>query len=203
MSFRSREPLTVIEAVNWNRAAGSQRKTLIVLHCMQAPNKLTTAEWCGNYFAGRTRDKDGHLVPAPMASANFAVDADSVVQCVPAEMWAYHAPGGKPSCNQRGIGIEMPGYASWERSQWLEPVLARPMLQRAARLCGELAAHFNIPIGFLDAEDLRAMLSGFTTHEQVSLAFRKTTHVDPGKGFPIREFLDWTRSYTSGAWAEV
>ncbi len=193
--FRSRLPCTVREAVNWNRRAGAQRKTVIVLHCMQWPTKLDTAEWCGRFFAGL----EG---PAPMASAHFAVDPDSVVQCVPAEMWAYHAPG----CNPQGVGVEHPGYFDWTREQWLASK-SKAALQMGARLVAELCQHFQIPCEFLDAEDLRAKLTGITTHEQVSLAFPEKQgphpHRDPGLGFPLREYLDWVRSYTGSAWGEV
>jgi hypothetical protein len=193
--FRSRLPCTVREAVNWNRKAGPQRKGVIVLHCMQWPSKLDTAEWCGRFFAGLEGE-------APMASANFAVDADSVVQCVPAENWAYHAPG----CNPQGIGVEHPGYVTWTREQWLAAP-SRGALQMGARLVAELCQHFQIPCEFLDAEDLRAKLTGITTHEQVSIAFPERQgphpHLDPGRGFPLREYLDWVRSYTGSAWGEV
>jgi N-acetylmuramoyl-L-alanine amidase len=192
--FRSRLPLTVREAINWNRKAGPQRKTLIVLHCMQWPSKLDTAEWCGRFFAGL----EG---PAPVASANFCVDGDSVVQSVPAEMWAYHAPGGNP----QGIGVEHPGFVSWTREQWLAPK-SEAALRMGARLVAELCEHFQIPCEFLDADDVRAKLAGITTHEHVAIAYPERNphpHKDPGRGFPLREYLDWVRSYTSSAWAEV
>jgi len=201
--FASRLPLTVREAVNWNRKAGPQRKTLIVLHCMQWPTKLDSAEWCGKFFAGALDPDPKTLkVPAaPMASANFCVDGDSVVQCVPAEMWAYHAPGANP----QGIGVEHPGFVAWSRAQWLAPKSAAA-LAMGARLVAELAMHFQIPCEFLDADDVRAKLSGITTHEQVAIAFPEKNphpHKDPGLGFPVRDYLDRVRGYTSNAWAEV
>lgn len=192
--FASRLPLTVREAVNWNRKAGAQRKTLIVLHCMQWPSKLDSAEWCGRFFAGL----EG---PAPVASANFCVDGDSVVQSVPAEMWAFHAPGANP----QGIGVEHPGFVAWKREQWLAPKSAAA-LTMGARLVAELCQHFQIPCEFLDADDVRAKLSGITTHAQVAKAYPEKNphpHTDPGPGFPLRDYLDRVRSYTSSAWAEV
>ena len=187
--FQSRRAHTVVEAVNWTRAAGPQRKTVIVLHCMEAE---WSAETCAAYFAGKL--KGG----APKASAHFAVDHDSFVQMVPADRIAWHAAG----CNTPSIGIEIPGFAKWERARWLSKQSAQA-LRNAAELVAELSEHFQIPCEFIDAEDLKAKLTGITTHEQVSIAFGKSTHWDPGKGFPVRDFLDWTRSYTSSAWTEI
>lgn len=202
MTFRSRRPFTVVEAKNWSRQIGPQRKTVIVLHCMETPSNLDTAEWCARFFAG-TLDVDPktHLRPeAPQSSAHFTVDADSIVQCVPAELVAWGAPG----CNQQGIHVEHPGRHSWTREQWLSGN-SRAALQNGARLVAELAQHFRIPCEFLEATDLRNKLAGITTHEQVTLAWpdKGHGHIDPGPGFPLGEYLDWVRSYTGSAWGEI
>lgn len=178
-------PHTKREAVNWSRAIGPQRKTWIVIHCMQWPERGNSAEWCGRFFAGL----EG---PAPKASAHYAVDSDSIVECVPAEYVAWHAPG----ANQQGIGIEHAGYARQSRAEWLDPY-GKCMLDLSARLAAELCAHFGIPTEFLDAADLHLGLSGITTHAEVSRAFGKSTHMDPGPAFPMAEYLAWVRGHRS------
>lgn len=183
MAFELSLPHTKRLAQNWQKDVGPQRKTVIVLHCMQYPERGDTAEWCGRFFAGL----EG---PAPKASAHYAVDNDSIVECVPAERIAWHAPG----ANKQGIGIEHAGYVRQSRGEWLDSY-GHAMLELSARLAAELCAHFGIPAECLDAGDLMLGLSGITTHEQVSLAFGKSTHTDPGPGFPLGEYLSLVRSH--------
>jgi hypothetical protein len=45
----------------------------------------------------------------------------------------------------------------------------------------------------LSADDLLAGRRGLTGHAQVSAAFRKSDHWDPGPGFPVESFLDRVR----------
>jgi len=71
---------------------------VVVIHDIEGPEKVTSAESCARYFA--TMD-DGRK-----ASAHVCVDADSEVRCVPDEDTAFHAPG----CNSDGLGIEHAGY---------------------------------------------------------------------------------------------
>lgn len=149
---------------------------MIVLHCMEAPEAATTAERCAVYFA----------TTATVASAHYCVDADSVVQCVPDHCVAYHAPG----ANHNGIGIELAGYARQSRTEWLDPFGAR-MLWLAAQLVARKCAERDIPIAYLPAARLLGPRArGITTHREVSLAFKRSTHSDPGPGFPIDHFLE-------------
>lgn len=185
--FKLSLPHGVVDAANWSRELGRQPKRWIVLHSMEAPEKGDTAENVARYFArSSTR-----------ASAQFCVDNDSIVQCVPAECVAWHAPG----ANRLGIGIEHAGYARQSPGQWRDSYSAA-MLDLSARLCAELVHHFAIPVDFIDGEALRANRPGITTHLQVTRAWPdKGTHTDPGPGFPLREYLDAVRRYRdAGEW---
>ena len=51
----------------------------------------------------------------------------------------------------------------------------------------------RIPIRWLSADDLLAGRRGLTGHAQVSEAYRKSDHWDPGPGFPVESFLDRVR----------
>ena len=42
---------------------------------------------------------------------------------------------------------------------------------------------------FIDAEGLKAGKKGVTTHAEVSKAFKKSNHTDPGLGFPMDRIL--------------
>jgi hypothetical protein len=65
------------------------------------------------------------------------------------------------------------------------------MLQRSAVRLKAKAAQYGFPIRYLDRTDLkRGHFSGITTHNEVSHAFGKSTHWDPGPGFPMADYLD-------------
>ena len=152
----------------------------IVLHSMEAGEASSTAENVAAWFAGSS---------APMASAHFCIDNDSIVQCVRVRDVAYHAPG----ASRHGIGLEHAGYARQSPDEWADPYSAA-MLARSAKLAAYLADLCGIPVEYVDREGLKAGKPGFTTHNEVTYAFRKSTHTDPGKGFPMDSYLDAVRA---------
>jgi peptidoglycan hydrolase-like protein with peptidoglycan-binding domain len=154
---------------------------LIVLHSAEAAETAKTAENVAGWFSGAN---------APVASAHYCVDADSIVQCVLDKDVAYHAPG----ANQRGIGIEHAGYAQQSAEDWADDY-SETMLRRSAALTARLCAKYGVPIAFVDAAGLMANERGITTHRAVSAAFRKSTHSDPGPSFPIAHYLDLVREF--------
>ena len=147
---------------------------VIVIHDLEYPEKPEGAEWAAGYFAA------GHR----KVSAHYTIDADSIVQSVPDEHVAYHAPG----ANHNGIGVEHAGYAAQSREEWLD-AYSRAELARSARLVARLCRTYGIPITWLSREALRGSERGITGHAEVSLAFGKSTHYDPGPGFPKGEYL--------------
>ncbi len=161
-------------------------KHWIVLHSMEAPEASTTAENVANWFASEA---------SPKSSAHYCIDADSVVQCVDADKIAWHAPG----LNQHGIGLEHAGYARQTVTQWRD-AFSTAMLERSARLCAALCAQRGIPAQLVAAEQLRQSKAagwrlhhGITTHAEVSRAFGKSDHWDPGPGFPMEDYLRLVR----------
>lgn len=170
-----------VEARHWQRDAGPQLKSLIVLHCMEYPETATTAEWCADFFAGRRG------MTAPKASAHYCVDADSIVCCVPRDRIAWHAPG----ANRHGIGVEHGGFARQTRMQWLDDY-SLSMLHLSARLVAWLCSAHKIPPRFVAAEQLRRGAPGITTHAEVTRAWpERGTHWDPGPHFPINDYVAW------------
>lgn len=163
-----------VEARHYLRDVPRTLIDLIVLHSMEAPEKGTRAEACARYFA--------NLPPTRKASAHYCVDSDSIVQCVPHDRVAYHAPG----ANARGIGIEHAGYARQSRAEWLDD-FGVAMLTRSAALTATLCKRWSIRAAFVDAVGLLAGHRGITTHAEVSRAFKRSTHWDPGPHFP----MDW------------
>lgn len=179
-----------LEAANWSRDFPPVKKRLIVLHCMEYAKKPDSAEWCARYFAGL----EG---PAPQASAHACVDSDSIVQCVPWDRVAWHAPG----ANRFGIGVEHSGYRRQSLSEWQDPY-STMMLDLSSWLVGELCTRNVIPIDFLDADELRAAgenAKGITTHWEVTKAFGKSDHTDPGPSFPMGNYLRLVSKYALDA----
>lgn len=165
--------IKLVEAAHYSRHLPPRSSVdWVVLHCMEAPESSTRAERCAANFAAGARE----------ASAHYCVDSDSVVQCVPEEQIAWHAPG----ANRRGIGIEHAGYARQTRGQWFDP-FSRAMLGLSVQLTARICQRWNIPPVALEADGLNEQKRGITTHLAVSEAFKKSKHWDPGHHFP----LDW------------
>lgn len=157
---------------------------LIVIHDMEYPEKPTGAEWCADFFAGRNG------MTAPKASAHYAVDNDSIVQCVRDEDVAWHAPG----ANADGIGIEHAGYANQTRAEWLDDYGVAE-LQLSSQLVAELCAKHDIPPVRISAAEMKAGAVGILGHADVTLASGKPGHTDPGPNFPWDWYLERVRAH--------
>ncbi len=169
----------------------------IVLHTMEWAEKPTTAEACAAMFATMT-DR--------VASAHFCLDSDSVIACVPVAYQAAAAPG----TNTTGVHIELAGYARQKPEDWAD-AYSQAMLRLAEKLTAALCLDLSIPPSFLDAESLLAGEAGITTHATVTEACKlanarkltsspfyntknpakpRTDHSDPGKSFPMVDFIE-------------
>lgn len=151
---------------------------LVVVHTMEVAERRDAAEACARWFQS----------PASEVSAHYCVDADSVVQCVREQDVAWHARGG----NARSIGIELAGYARQGAEDWSDPY-STALLARAAALTADICARYAIPVRWRRAAALRAGRRGITGHADVSEAFRRSDHWDPGPGFPVARFLRLVR----------
>ena len=170
------EGMTFVQARNYrvaNRPASAVR--VIVLHTMEAAEKPSTAENVAQWFAG---------AGAPMASAHFCIDSDSTVQCVRLSDVAFAAPG----ANNDGIQIEMAARAAQSPADWADEY-STAMLDRVTDVLARLSADFNIPLEYVGVTGLLAGARGVTTHFDVSKAYKKSTHQDPGPHFPMATVL--------------
>lgn len=156
--------------------ANRTRVDTIVLHSAEAGEGHSTAEALGAYFKH----------PIKPSSSHYGVDDDSICQYVPDQHIAFHAPG----ANTYGLGIEQAGYAKQTRAEWLDPYGER-MLRLVARLIAVKATQWHVPLVWLTPADLVAGKRGLCTHVDVSQAFHKSDHVDPGRNYPKDAVLDW------------
>jgi N-acetyl-anhydromuramyl-L-alanine amidase AmpD len=175
-----------IQARNYTKANRTGADVaVVVVHTMEAPERTDTAESVAKWFAGPT---------APQASAHYCIDNNSIVGCVREKDVAWHAPG----CNHNGIGLEHAGYARQGTADWADPY-STAMLRRSAALVAEICDRWKIPIRRLTATDLKAGKRGLTGHVDVSNAFHRSDHRDPGPGFPWSRYLRMIRQEASKA----
>jgi N-acetyl-anhydromuramyl-L-alanine amidase AmpD len=168
--------LKFIAARNYTRVTSPARNIdLVVIHTAEYPELPESAEWVANYFA-----KPG----APKASAHYMVDASEVIQGVWDKDVAWAAPG----ANHNGIQIEHAGYAKQTKKDWSDDYSKR-MLARSAKLTARLCRKHNIPVRWVSPSQLRAGRRGLTSHANVSAAFKRSSHWDPGPNFPVTVYL--------------
>jgi N-acetyl-anhydromuramyl-L-alanine amidase AmpD len=162
----------------------------VVLHSMENPDRPGNAIGVANWFSKPCSVKSCDLcpepdtirLPGPRTSAHFMVDDKEVIQSVKDEDTAWAAPG----ANANGIHIEMAGKAGQTAEEWMDPY-SRAVIDRVIVLAADLCVKHSITPQFLGAARLKmAHLTGITTHAEVSAAFKKSSHWDPGPNFPAR-----------------
>jgi N-acetyl-anhydromuramyl-L-alanine amidase AmpD len=149
--------------------------SLIVLHSTEGYEGIKKADGVAAMFAAPI------LPPEKPRSSHYVIDTTSCIRCVPDLMTAWHCGH---TGNAFGIGIELCGRADQTRAEWLD-ALSLPMLNIAARLIADLCREYQIPPVVVNDSHLRAGKSGITTHSFVSLAWKESSHHDPGPGFPL------------------
>ena len=172
-----------VESPNVTTATG-RAIDVVVMHTMEIAERKDAAEICARWFRS----------PASQVSAHYCVDSDTVVQCVHEKDIAWHARGG----NADSIGVELAGFARQTAADWRD-AYSTAVLRSAATLVADICRRRRIPVRWLVAGDLLAGRRGITGHAEVSLAYGRSDHWDPGPGFPIERFLSLVRSAQTAA----
>lgn len=147
---------------------------LVVLHSTEGGTAKTVSEM----FAAGGK---------PSRSAHYVVDRAATIQCVREADTAYAAPG----ANADGLQIEICGWAKWTEAEWH----ASGVLPRVVELLRRLCLAHGLPVAHVDVAGLKSGARGVTTHGEVTQAFGRSTHWDPGPGFP----LAWVLQQAGGA----
>jgi hypothetical protein len=149
--------------------------THIVIHTTESPREpggeMNVASWLS-----RTDYR---------ASAHYVIGSEDTLLTVDLAdtAWGVGSQG-----NATGIQLELIGYASHDRDQWLQPD-GQLLLCRAAALAASLAITYDIPLRRVETEGLLAGVAGVAGHHAFTRAFGGSTHTDPGEGFPWDSFL--------------
>ena len=151
---------------------------VVVVHTMEIAERPGAAMTCARWFA----------TPVSKVSAHYCVDATTVIQCVREKDVAWHARGG----NTNSVGVELAGFARQTGEEWAD-AYSTDVLMRASELVADVCLRRRIPVRWLGADDLVAGRRGITGHADVSRAFGKSDHWDPGPGFPVEPFIDRVR----------
>lgn len=164
----------------------------IVIHTAEIGESLEGAEALMKQCAVGQFYPPGHAKAGQkrLASWHFAVDANSVTQSVSEDDTAFHAPG----LSHCSIGIEHAGRAKQTSEEWFDDFSLR-MLELSAWLVAKLCWTYRLPIQWLAPDQLIRGNAGITGHADVSKAFKKSDHWDPGPNFPREHFLDRVRFY--------
>ena len=166
-----------IEARNYKKIPTETPRhvRLVVIHDMEFPERVSAAEDVARYFATTTTP----------ASAHVCIDSDSIIQCVYDRHVAYAAPG----ANHDGIQVELAGFGAQQKMEWLDRY-GVCMLANAADAVAQYCLKYDIRARQLTDEQLKDGVSGgIIGHYQASKVFKKSTHTDPGPGFPWSYFI--------------
>ncbi len=173
------------QSVLWPKKRNVRQIIIHTMECLET--RVTAAEDVALWFAGKT------AYQAPLASAHYCVDVDSIVQCVRETDVAWHANNANPT----SIGIEHAGYASQSTKDWAD-VTSLKILDRSAELAARIASRWSIPLTRLTPVELRAGKAGFAGHYDVTKAYGTPGgHVDPGPSFPWTWYLDRVQAFTT------
>jgi len=124
--------------------------------------------------------------PDSGGSTQVVVGEDGCFRCVD----DLRIAAGAPPLNEEGLHIEFVGLAKWTRREWLA---RQRTLALGTGVLARWSREFGVPLAHVGVKGLLSGVPGVVTHEDVSIAFKQSDHVDPGKNFPLEELLGVAR----------
>lgn len=89
--------------------------------------------------------------------------------------------------NSRSVNMEICGWASWTRDQWLGPQRGR--LVQAANWARQMCDRFGIPKRYIGSSGVARGEAGIIGHVDYTNGTGDGSHWDPGPGFPWDVFI--------------
>ncbi|MGH3096804.1 MAG: N-acetylmuramoyl-L-alanine amidase, partial [Streptosporangiales bacterium] len=108
----------------------------------------STVSPCGPGWARRIADM--FHTSSRAASAQYVVDCNEIIRCVPDHTVSYNAPP-----NAGSIGVEQCDWSKGPASRWLHGDHLK-MLHRSAALVARLCDKYDIPVRHIGPAELRA-----------------------------------------------
>lgn len=160
---------------------GAKRATspirLLVVHTSEGAELDISAEALAKFIATpRTATN--------LASYHYIADWNRVIPIVPDDYVAYANAG----ANSDGLSICYPGRAGQSAAEWADPA-STAQHEQVARWLADKSAEYHIPLVKLDAARVLAGARGVCGHLDVSLAYGRSTHTDPGPFFPWTQVI--------------
>lgn len=168
-----------VQAPSHGGSFRSGQPTLIIIHSLEAPARAGMAYNLAS----------GWIQNAPVSPHSIS-DPVETVDCLNVGTVGWHCGNG----NQKGIGLEVTGYAAWSFQQWTEPT-AFAAVRLDAKRGAEVAQRFGIPLRWLSLQQIRNGEKGFCTHFDITQTLGGTNHTDPGKGFPYAIFMQMVQQF--------
>lgn len=159
----------------------------IGLHCTDGSEQLRARLNVCHWFDQPAAAGNTHLISDASGVSRYAADDRSA--------WSA------TKTNEFGLHIEFCGKLQ-TREQWLDE-LSSGGLRHGAIACAVWCIKYGFEVRLLSDEELKAIvagdtaITGFFTHEQVDRLWppKKNPHRDPGKDFPMLDFLLAVRGY--------
>lgn len=152
---------------------------LLVVHTSEGSEGNASAENLCSYMAlpgDRIDPTDGSRFGA---SYHYVTDTDRVLPATPDNVVAYAAAG----ANNDGLHVCIPGKAGQTRDQWLDGI-SRAYIGQCAAVMVDLALAYAIPLRSLPVVDIVRGVAGYCGHVDISNAYHRSDHTDPGPSFP-------------------
>jgi len=167
---------TYVGPPTWHGGANNKPIDRIVIHCTvgSEPGVDSAAMNTVRYSKRTTRPSSFHYIADH--DQHFQYTYDSIV--------AYHAPP-----NPNSLGYELCCSLSNKGKGHFSDKAHQAMLKIAAKDVAQLCLAYKVPIRKISAAQLKAGARGICGHNDVSIAFRQSSHWDPGPYFPWATFI--------------
>lgn len=158
------------------RLARRQSKGYFVIHDSEGPDGSSE---------GLLRFMGNPATETNVASYHAVTREDGSYTQILDPQWA---PYSAPPLNDYAMHVCMPGKAAQTREQWLDPISSK-YIEGVVAFIKDWCFELDIPKEYLTvpqliANGIEGLHGGYTSHDNVSDAWHKSSHYDPGSEFP-------------------